>query len=203
MKKAKGTATKARIVEAATICLGSLGDRGTTFQSIADQCGVSQALVIKYLGSRDNIFPVVLMHWIERARQETERSLLPVGSPTARLRDYIRVSIFLFLERVEISKIYMILHYYALVDAKYRLINTQIKDVATKRIAEILEDGVKEGVFTVADAQTTAKTIHNALVGFLLSSVTESKKPSHLDLPRALDELIFSYVLKSGSDRLR
>ena len=55
----KGEAKKLKIIQSASYCLCHYGDKGATFQAIAKHCQVSQASVVKYLGSVDNIFPAL------------------------------------------------------------------------------------------------------------------------------------------------
>jgi AcrR family transcriptional regulator len=184
----KGDLTRHRIIESATYCLLHFGDRKTTFQLIAEHCKVSQGLVVRHLINRENIFPVVLEHWINWARQKTENTLSKSGTPEEKLRDYLRVSIELFEDPGTFAKIYLLLHYFAGIDEKYRVINSEIKNVAVRRISQIIEDGIKAGIFKDIDVPLIAKTIHSNLVGNVLSAITEIQQPMHLRLSRQLED---------------
>ena len=92
------------------------------------------------------------------------------------------------------------LHYFATFDERYRVVNSQIKAVAQERIAEILKAGVEDRSFRQLDAGLIAKTMHNSLVGYLLSSVTEINKPSDLQLSRILEDSLLSLVLPIPAD---
>ncbi len=192
----KGEAQRLRIIESATYCLTHFGERGATFQAIAEHCQMSQASVVKYLKARDKIFPTVLEHWLARSRELTEKSLTQVGTPEQKLRQYLRVSITIFFERPEINKLYLMLHYFAAIDERYRVMNSQIKEIAQKRIADILLSGVDEGSFKPVDVTAMAKTIHNSLVGYLLSTCTEIQKPSDLSLSKILEDSCLALVMK-------
>ncbi len=187
-----------RIIESATYCLLQFGDRKTTFQLIADHCRVSQALVIKHLKTRENIFPVVLDFWIAWARTRTEEALLKAGSPEERLRNYLRVSVSLFQGTGEFARVYLLLHYFAGVDERYRTINSDIKNVAVARISGILEDGISSGVFRKMNVPLMAKTIHNNLVGNVLSAITEVTQGFHLKLPQMLEDECVELVMMPG-----
>jgi AcrR family transcriptional regulator len=191
----KGEAQRIKVIESASYCLSNFGERGATFQAISDHCKLSQASVVKYLKSRDNIFPMVLDHWISRARKITEEALLEVGTAEEKLRHYFHVSIKLFFERPDINKIYLMLHYFATFDERYRVVNTQIKTVAQERIAAIIQAGIDDGSFRKIDARLYAKTMHNSLVGFLLSSVTEISQPSDLQLAQIVEDTCLQMVL--------
>jgi AcrR family transcriptional regulator len=191
----KGDRTKVKIIESATYCLIELGDRKTTFQTIAEHSGFSQGLIVRYLKTRDNIFPEVLQYWINWARQKTEKALLSSGSPELRLKNYLQVSIDLF-NKSEFAHVYLLLHAYAGVEERYRLMNSDIKNVAVQRVAKIIQDGIESGQFRDLEVLTYAKTIHNNLVGHVLSALTESRQPYHLRLPKLLEETCLQLLRK-------
>ncbi len=84
-------------------------------------------------------------------------------------------------------KIYIMLHYFASINERYKLINSEMKRIAQERIAEILKAGVEEGSFEVDDIFLMAKQIHNTLVGYLISNITEVKDPRAIKLPHMLE----------------
>lgn len=191
----KGDLQRQRVIESASYCLTHFGERGATFQAIAEHCGISQASVVKYLKSRDNIFPTVLDYWITRARGRTEEAVPKNASAEEKLRAYLKVSYELFHETHEVSIVMLTLHYLAGVNEKYRVINSQIKEVAQQRIAGFIDEGRNDGSFRAVHPRLTAKTIHNCLMGMLLSSVTEQNDPRDLALPEMLTDLCLDMVL--------
>jgi AcrR family transcriptional regulator len=193
----KSELTRLKIIESATYCLLNFGDRKTTFQTIADHCKMSQSLVIKYLKTREGIFPVVLDFWIAWAREKTEGTLIKSGSAEEKLRDYINASIELFNSQ-EFARIYLLLQYFAGVEESYRLKNSEIKKVAVHRIMQIIEEGIISGEFKKIETLHVAKTIHNSLVGFVLSRITESPQSYFLKLPQQLEEMCLALVLSQN-----
>ena len=191
----KGDLTRSKVIQSATYCLLHFGDRKTTFQLIADHSRVSQALVVKYFKNRDSIFPAVLDFWISWAREKTEKALVQSGSSEEKLRNYLRVSIELFQGTGEFARVYLLLHYFAGLDDRYKGINSDIKRVAVARISGIIEDGIRTGAFRKVDVPLIAKTIHNNLVGHVLSSITEVPQSFHVKLPAALEDECLKLVL--------
>ncbi len=190
----KGDLQRVKVIESASFCLARFGERGTTFQVISEHCKLSQASVVKYLKTRDNIFPEVLNYWITRARLATEKAVDKSGTGEEKLRNYLKVSYDLFFEAHEISMTIMTLHYLAAVEERYRIINTQIKDVAQERIAGMIEEGIMDGSFKKTNVRLAAKTIHNCLYGYLLSSLTETKKPIDVQLQSALEDICIKFL---------
>ncbi len=192
----KGEAKKLKIIQSASYCLCHYGDKGATFQAIAKHCQVSQASVVKYLGSVDNIFPTVLNYWLGYARKKTEVELELPGTPEEKLRRYLKISVNIFFAHPDICKIYLMLHYFAAVNERYKVINSDIKTTAQARIAQMIQAGIDNHSFIKVDVRATAKTIHNNLTGLLIASVTELKKPSDLHLADFFEDYSLSLVLK-------
>ena len=132
----KGELQKVKVIESASYCLVHFGERGMTFQAIAEHCKISQSSVV-------NIFPVVLDYWINRARDITAAAIVPEQSPEEKLKAYLKVSHQVFFERNDVSISFLTLHALAGVDEKYRLLNSQIKEVAQNRVADLLKKELK------------------------------------------------------------
>ena len=190
----KGDLQRLKVIESASYCLARFGERGTTFQVISEHSKMSQASVVKYLKSRDNIFPEVLNYWVGRARIATEEALDKSGTGQQKLRNYLKVSRDLFFESHEVSMTILTLQYLAGLEERYRLINSEIKNVAQERIARIIEDGIMDGSFKKTNSTLAAKTIHNSLMGSLLSSLSETKNPIDLQVPAELEEFCIKFL---------
>jgi len=192
----KGQETLERILQAATYCLAHHGERGATFQKIADRCGVSQPLVVHYLRNGDKIFSTVASQIFVQVREKTEKALAPEMSAEDRIKTYLKISFKLFKESPENSRLYLMLHYLANIRDDIRALNSEIKRIAEKRIAGMLSEGVKDGTFEIVNIPLAAKTIHDALVGFLLSSVSEDRPFSDKASLSQLEKMILSSVRK-------
>jgi AcrR family transcriptional regulator len=189
----KGDLTKQKIIRAAMYCLAKHGDRDTTFQRIADKCNLSQPLVVHYFKKRDKIFPTVLATMLERARWETVEHLITMNSPREKLAGYLAVSLRIFREPM-VASIYMTLYNFAAINPRYRDINSNIKKVAVARVADILEDGIKKGVFKKVDVPIVAKIIHNNLTGLLLNQASENPQFTDKQMLEALQNSVLKLV---------
>ncbi|MCB9027388.1 MAG: TetR/AcrR family transcriptional regulator [Bdellovibrionaceae bacterium] len=191
----KGEATRRRVLTSAAYCLAFKGEKNTTFQAIADHCGVSQPLVVRYLKSRDNIFRIVMNDVIESAREQTEALLREAHDPVEKLKAYLKVSVKVFLHEETTPRLYLMLHYLAGYHQEYKEMNTMIKEVALARITEILEEGVEAKVFRRdINANAIARLTHDALVGVLLSSITELNHPQINKVISDLTGMILNYI---------
>jgi AcrR family transcriptional regulator len=193
----KGERTREKIIKAAIRCLATYGDKDTTFQRIADECGISQPLVVHYLKNRENVFPLVLSQLLAQAKAMTEMALATAQTPTGKLKAYLKVSLHIFRSEPEIARIYLMLHHFASYDEKYRSINTQIRKDAVERIELLIKAGVALGEFKpVNKPQLYAKTLHNSLVGLLIGIATDSSGLTDKALFSSLEEILLSPLMK-------
>jgi AcrR family transcriptional regulator len=194
--KTKGEQTREKIIRAAIRCLANYGDKDTTFQRIADECGISQPLVVHYLKSRESIFPLVLGQLLEQAKTMTEKALASARSPSDKLKAYLKISLHIFRSEPETARIYLMLHHFASYDERYKSINTQIRKDAVERIELILKAGISTGEFkSVNRPQIYAKTLHNSLVGLLIGIATDSSGLTDKTLLSSLEEILLGPLL--------
>jgi len=164
----KGDRTREHVIKTAIQCLARQGDKNTTFQSIAESSGMSQALVVKYLKTRDNVFYEVIDYLLEWSRIETEAGLSLEEAADKKLCAYFQVSLRLFRANPDIGKIYSLLFHRSGFDPESRDRLLILRREATKRIHDILKQGVRQKTFKVQNLVTASKVIHSNLVGMLL-----------------------------------
>lgn len=158
------------ILEAGYLSIARLGYHKTTFESIADISGFSQATVVKVFKSKRNIFPIVAEHTWKIAIEKTLEALQIVASNDSKnmLRAYIEISIEHFYSTEEMPAFYMNFYSHSLYDEKIKKLNLVIKTTAAARIAGFLGDQLSE-----ADRLTKAHYIHSSLTGLLLNYCVE------------------------------
>lgn len=175
----KGERTREKILRSAVQSLAHLGYERTTFQSIADDCGISQPLVVHYFKRKENVFPFVIEYLTSRTRDVIQAELDRSCAPARRLRDFVRVSISYARKEPEEAKIFLTLSYLAAFDDKYRHSNAEIKSVAVHELIDILVAGVRGGSFHVDELPLTAKLIASYIMGVRMNLLNE--KPSFSD----------------------
>lgn len=190
----KGQETYDRIVAAAMHSYSRFGEKGTTFQSIADIAGVSQPLVARHFRNREAVLPAVIDKFLTDARKVTESAVDSVKNPRDKLREYIRISLRMFRDKPEVFKIYLLLHYYSGFMEIYRDKNSDIKRVAVERITKMIQDGISEKVFKKCNARLVAKIIHSSLVGVILSMTTEHAEFTDQQLLKMLELIVFDFL---------
>lgn len=74
------TIRRAQIVDEAIRLIGRLGSRGFTIQGLASQCGLSNAGLLYYFGSKDGVL-LALIDEIERRESDIVAPLIPAAAP--------------------------------------------------------------------------------------------------------------------------
>lgn len=198
MKKlSKGERTYQKIVDGAFVCIARDGYHATTFQTIADEVKLSQPLMVRYFGSKEQIFPVVIEHFLALARAQTESALKEIegkASATEKLKKYIDTSFVIFLSKPQMQKFYMAIYSHSHYDDKIRKINMAIKSGAIQRIVSILNEGISNKEFALSHPpEIVARVIHNTLTGLLLNCVIEGKQ-TRQDLIKGMQAMIDSWI---------
>lgn len=196
MKKNKGSQTKIKLEEGIVYCLSSYGIQGTTFQSVADHCEVSQASVVKYFKNRESLIWVAFEWLLNQAKAKTEVVLkTPNLTSIEMLNRYIDVSMDIFYSKKETSKIYILLYYLSSHDPKFLKFNSDLKKTAVSRIQNILEIGKQDGDLVFSQSsEFLAKLIHNNLSGLLINSVTEISSYSTTELANLMKLQLYDFI---------
>lgn len=199
----KGEATKAKILNGAIYCIATYGLHNTSFQKIADQCGVSQPLVVHYFKKKEEIFPTALNLVFDRAAALTQQQLDQTSNPMDQLREYLLVSLQIFRETPEFARFYLQFYYLSGFDDRIKELNTSIKNRAVTRIHGILARAKEQGrLRDDLDVNKAAKTIHNCLTGVLINSVTEFPQFTDSQLLNSLETIIEYGVFQRERSRL-
>jgi len=172
-KLTKGERTRAKILQSAVQCLAKLGYEKTTFQAIADHCGISQPLVVHYFEKRENIFPSVIDYLLGHTQNVIRLELDQSASASRRLNDFVRISLEYVRKEPEEAKVFLTLSLFATFDEQSRLHNGKIKQYAIRELIGILDSGVESREFHVQDTQLTAKMIASYIMGVRMNMLNE------------------------------
>jgi len=170
----KGQRTRIHILKAAFECMARDGYYRTTFQTIADYTNLSQPLIVKVFGSRENIFPVVAEALLTRATQLTEGHLesLKSKSSASKMEAYFEISLKMLQAHPLLAKFYINIYYLATYEPRIRKFNQIMRTQALERLTKLLGD------------QHRAEMVHNQLTGFILNAISLG---TPLDIKQALN----------------
>jgi AcrR family transcriptional regulator len=143
-------ATRSRILDAATVEFSRLGLGGARVDAIAKRAKVNKRMIYHYFGSKDNLFLVVVENAYEGIRKGEQQLSLDHLAPKKAVRElmtftwnyYLKHPAFLYL--VNSENLHKARHVKK--SQKFKALHTQF----VKMLTDLLERGVREGVFRKA-----------------------------------------------------
>lgn len=172
-KKIKGLKTQVKIMESAIHCLSHAGHANTTFQSIADHCGISQPLVVHYFKKRENVFPQVIDYLIHRTQNAIHIDVDRTDSATLQLKKFIRLSLLAVRSDENSAKVFLTLNFLAAFEDRFRDSSSQIKQMVSNELIEIIVQGIKTKEFNVKEVPLTARMITAYITGLRMTMLNE------------------------------
>jgi len=182
------------IITVASDIFARFGFRKTTMGEIASALHKGKSSIYHYFESKEEIFRSVVEKESQLLKTEVMGAISKEITPQEKLRVY-------FLTRMRILN--RLANYYSVLTDEYFEHYSFVEKIRKKHdideiniIKEILQEGVKRGIFAVKDVELTAIAIFNALKGLEYSWATEkdiSKTTRNID---TLMEVLFNGLNK-------
>ncbi len=186
--KNKGQKTHQKILQAAIQNLAQLGYAKTTFQSIADHCGLSQPLVVHYFKNRENVFPAVINYIVTQTKDVIAITADPEDPPSVQLRKFIRLSLTAVRKDDASAKVILTLNFLAAFEERFQESSAQIKHMVTTELSTIISAGNKTKEFRVKDIAITTRLLTAYITGVRMSMLNEKLLFADDDLIRLMEE---------------
>jgi AcrR family transcriptional regulator len=156
--------TPERILEVTEDVLRRFGLAKATVVDVARALDVSHGSVYRHFPSKASLREAVAKRWLDRTNSPLAQIAESTGPAPARLELWLRTMIEIKHKKVGDDP-EMFATYLALAQEACKIVKAH-KDGLVDQIVHILSDGVKEGVFQVADARATALVIFDATTRF-------------------------------------
>ena len=162
---------------------------------VARALDVSHGSVYRHFPSKASLREAVAKRWLERVSAPLQKIAGGSGPAPARLERWLR-ALFAAKQKKVREDPEMFATYLTLAREACKVVKAH-KDGLTDQIACILSDGVKQGVFEVADVKASARAIFDAAIRF--------HHPAHSDewndpaLSARIDALLALLLQGSGS----
>src|SRR5438046_5143033 len=170
--------TPERILEATEDVLRRFGLAKATVVDVARALDVSHGSVYRHFPSKASLREAVAKRWLDRANAPLAKIAEASGPAPARLERWLRTMFAIKHKKVSDDP-EMFATYLALAQEACKVVKAH-KDRLVDQIAHILAEGVKLGVFQVADASVTAHAIFDATSRFHHPSHSEEWKDPRL-----------------------
>ena len=156
--------TPERILEVTEDVLRRFGLAKATVVDVARALNVSHGSVYRHFPSKASLREAVAKRWLDRASAPLAKIAEGSGPAPARLERWLRTMFAIKHKKVSEDP-EMFATYLALAQEACKVVKAH-KDRLVDQIAQILADGVKQGVFQVADVNASARAIFDATSRF-------------------------------------
>ena len=163
--------TPERILEVTEDVLRRFGLAKATVVDVARALDVSHGSVYRHFPSKASLRQAVAKRWLDRANAPLQKIAESSGPAPARLEKWLRTMIEIKYKKVSEDP-EMFQTYLTLAREACEVVQAH-KDRLVGQVAHILSDGVKQGVFQIADPQVAARAVFDA--------TTRYHHPAHSD----------------------
>ena len=156
--------TPERILDVTEDVLRRFGLTKATVVDVARALDVSHGSVYRHFPSKASLREAVAKRWLDRVNAPLQKIAEASGPAPARLERWLR-TMFSIKHKLLGDDPEMFATYLTLAREACKVVKAH-KDGLVDQIAHILSDGVKQGVFQVADANVSARAIFDATSRF-------------------------------------
>ena len=178
--------TPERILEATEEVLRRYGLAKATVVDVARALDVSHGSVYRHFPSKASLREAVAKRWLDRVNVPLQKIAQETGPAPARLDRWLRTMFSIKHKRLGDDP-EMFATYLTLAREACQVVNGY-KSCLIDQIEQILADGVKQGVFEVADAKTSARAIFDATVRF--HHPAHAEEWNDADAPARIDAVL-------------
>jgi AcrR family transcriptional regulator len=187
-------AIREAIVDIAREIFARYGYRKTTMDTIARAARKGKSSVYYYFKNKEELMQAVLDKEIAGLKREIANAMALATDPQEKFHTYVltRMRIFGRIARSFSTFKYEYLEEYNIIQR----LRENYDKYEMKFIRDILEEGLKKGVFSMADPQMTAFAIVVALKGFEYMWATEEDLEKIEKKILSLTDILFNGILK-------
>jgi AcrR family transcriptional regulator len=156
--------TPERILEVTEDVLRRFGLAKATVVDVARALDVSHGSVYRHFPSKASLRQAVAKRWLDRANAPLQKIAEASGPAPARLEKWLRTMFEIKYKKVSEDP-EMFQTYLTLAREACEVVQAH-KDRLVGQIADILSDGVKQGVFQIADVKLTARAVFDATIRY-------------------------------------
>jgi AcrR family transcriptional regulator len=165
--------TRQNILTAAIKIFSTEGFARSSFQDIANSCGVSQAAVLHHFPNKEALFKGVIETISQHNYALVSEAFLATDNAYDKLIKYFRTNLMWGYKYPEEGQILLLLYYFATVDESFSLIYLGLLKNARLRLYEILLAGEREKLFSFdIKPNLLSEMLHDFLLGLFVNYLT-------------------------------
>ena len=186
---------EAHLVRSAYKMMGQKGMGGLSLQDVADEAGVSKAILPYYFSSKENLI-LLTMRWVlARVAQRIREAIAEAEGAEAKAKAMIDA---IFVGPESNRRFYLVFFDflgYAARNDKFADVGSTFHGICNGLYAEVVRLGQEEGVFNGTDAREAA-TVVRALVDGLFTQWIQDKgwEKSHAEYREVCKRSVLAYL---------
>jgi AcrR family transcriptional regulator len=168
------------IIRSAYRTMAKRGSHRMSIQEIADEAGVSKALVLYHFGTKDALLLAAMKWAVERTAARIRDGVASGGTPEEQIGALVDA---IFIDPEANRDFY--LFYLDLIDHAGRIpsfseLPVMLVEIINGLYGDLIDDGVRKGVFDVPDVTIAARNVRALIEGtFLQWMQTEDWRSTH------------------------
>ena len=189
------TPKEAHLIRSAYIVMGEKGVSHLSLQDVADEAGVSKAILPYYFESKENL-TLLTMRWVlARVAQRIREAIDGVETAEAKITAMLDA---IFVSPESNRRFYLVFFDflgYAARNDKFADVSATFHDICNGLYAEVIRTGQEEGVFHERDAGEGA-TVVRALVDGLFTQWIQNKnwEKAHAECREVCKRSVLAYL---------
>jgi TetR/AcrR family transcriptional regulator, fatty acid metabolism regulator protein len=189
------SAKEAHLVRSAYKMMGQKGMGGLSLQDVADEAGVSKAILPYYFSSKENLI-LLTMRWVlARVAQRIREAIAEAEGAEAKAKAMIDA---IFVGPESNRRFYLVFFDflgYAARNDRFADVGATFHEICNGLYAEVVRLGQEEGVFNGTDAREAA-TVVRALVDGLFTQWIQDKgwEKSHAEYREVCKRSVLAYL---------
>lgn len=161
------------IIKAAQKRFGLYGIEKTSMREIADDLGLSKASLYYYFPDKESLYKAVVEKEQDEFFVRISEKILNNSDPDVLLLEYVKTRLSYFRTLLNLSRLR--LEAFSDIRPVFRDSIKIFKEKEKNIIADIFNDGIKRGIFSIEDTDKTASLFLDLLKGLRVSVITEKK----------------------------
>jgi AcrR family transcriptional regulator len=186
---------QALLIRSAYKVMGEKGLRHLSLQDVADEAGVSKAILPYYFDSKENLI-LLTMRWVlARVAQRIRQAIEEVESAEKKVSAMVDA---IFVSPESNRRFYLVFFDflgYAARNERFADVSATFHEICNGLYAEVITAGQEEGVFNLRDAREDAAVVR-ALVDGLFTQWIQDKdwKKTHAECREVCKRSILTYL---------
>lgn len=159
---------EAELIRSTYSVLARIGARQLSLRKVAEEAGVSAALLVYHFGSKDNLL-LETMRWVlSRTVRRFKEGFLTISDPEKALDDFVRTIFIGPQANRDFYLVYLDLIEYGARNPSFQGLTELLRVHSNESFAFVIGKGVEAGVFDVGDVSGAATHARALVEGFFI-----------------------------------